>query len=192
MQNTQQNIQFLTPCTQGCWRTWAALRRFLASRTSSLEMRSLALEEIWAHSFSGNSYLPSWMLSNKVFWEKRRNKRWGLLSSFHWAAHEYNAFDVGLQQCAVASVTKRGWVLYLACLTRFSVLPSTVTSTTAHEGRVTAQHDVEDDAQTPQITALIVDCGLLVEGFHNFRRHVFGRSTLRWELEKEEGGVRRK
>lgn len=69
--------------------------------------------------------------------------------------------------------------MYLTRLTRFSVLPSTVTSTAAHEGRVTAKHDVKDDAQAPKITALIVDGGLLVEGFHNFRRHVFSRSTLR-------------
>jgi len=69
--------------------------------------------------------------------------------------------------------------MYLTRLTRFSVLPSTVASTAAHEGRVTAQHDVKDDAKAPKITALIVDSGLLVEGFHNFRSHVFSRSTLR-------------
>lgn len=31
-------------------------------------MRSLAAKEMWAQSFSGNSYLPSWMLSNSMFW----------------------------------------------------------------------------------------------------------------------------
>lgn len=57
----------LTPCTQGCCRTWAALSLCLASRTSSLEMRSLAAKEMWDQSLSGNSYLPSWMLSNSMF-----------------------------------------------------------------------------------------------------------------------------
>lgn len=34
-------------------------------------MRSLASLEMCAQSLSGNSYLPSWMLSNSLFWEKR-------------------------------------------------------------------------------------------------------------------------
>ena len=63
----------LTPCTQMCRSTWLALRRFLASRTRSLDIRSLALEEMWAQSFSGNSYFPSWILSNKVFWKWTNN-----------------------------------------------------------------------------------------------------------------------
>lgn len=58
----------LTPCTQGCLRTCAALRRSVASRTSSFEMRSLAPSVMWAQSFSGNSYLPCWMLSNRWLW----------------------------------------------------------------------------------------------------------------------------
>lgn len=70
----------LTPCTQGCCSTWLALRRLLASRTRSLDIRSLALEEMWAQSFSGNSYFPSWILSNKVFcggeWENVFLSRW--------------------------------------------------------------------------------------------------------------------
>lgn len=57
------------PCTQGCCRTWAALSLCLASRTSSLEMRSLAAKEMWDQSLSGNSYFPSWMLSNSMFWQ---------------------------------------------------------------------------------------------------------------------------
>lgn len=62
-----------TPCTQGCCRTWAALSLCLASRTRSLEMRSLAAKEMCAQSFSGNSYFPSWMLSNSMFW----GAQWG-------------------------------------------------------------------------------------------------------------------
>lgn len=61
----EEFIKTLTPCTQECLRTWAALRRRVASRTSSLDMRSLAPSVMWAQSFSGNSYLPCWMLSNR-------------------------------------------------------------------------------------------------------------------------------
>lgn len=66
----QTHRTILTPCTQGCWRTWAALRRRVASRTNSLDMRSLAPSVMWAQSFSGNSYLPCWMLSNKWLWRE--------------------------------------------------------------------------------------------------------------------------
>lgn len=55
------------PCTHGCCRTWAALSLCFASRTRSLEMRSLAPLEMCAQSLSGNSYLPSWILSNSLF-----------------------------------------------------------------------------------------------------------------------------
>lgn len=58
------DARILTPCTQGCLRTCAALRRSVASRTSSLEMRSLAPPVMWAQSLSGNSYFPCWILSN--------------------------------------------------------------------------------------------------------------------------------
>lgn len=54
-----------TPCTQGCLRTRAALRRRVASRTNSLEMRSLAPSVMRSQSLAGNSYLPCWMLSNR-------------------------------------------------------------------------------------------------------------------------------
>lgn len=37
-------------------------------------MRSLAAKEMWAQSFSGNSYLPSWMLSNSMFWRGHRER----------------------------------------------------------------------------------------------------------------------
>lgn len=36
------DVKILTPCTHECSRTCAALRRSVASRTSSFEMRSLA------------------------------------------------------------------------------------------------------------------------------------------------------
>lgn len=64
---SREGTSTLTPCTQGCSRTWAALSRFLASLTSSLEMRSLAPKEMCAQSLSGNSYFPSWMLSKSMF-----------------------------------------------------------------------------------------------------------------------------
>lgn len=60
-----------TPCTQGCLRTWAALRRRVASRTNSLDIRSLAPAVMWDQSFSGNSYFPCWILSNRLLWGER-------------------------------------------------------------------------------------------------------------------------
>lgn len=42
-------------------------------------MRSLAAKEMWAQSLSGNSYFPSWMLSNSMFWAGERshpNQTW--------------------------------------------------------------------------------------------------------------------
>lgn len=66
----------------------------------------------------------------------------------------------------------------MAGVTGLPVLPATVASTAAHEGRIAAQHDVQDDAQAPQVTALIVDGGLLVERLHHLGRHVFSRTAL--------------
>ena len=63
-------------------------------------------------------------------------------------------------------------VLYLASLAWLPVLPTTVASTAAHERRVATQHDVQDDPQAPQVAALIVDGGFLVERLHHFGRHV--------------------
>lgn len=88
----QIHRKILTPCTQGCWRTWAALRRRVASRTNSLDMRSLAPSVMWAQSFSGNSYLPCWMLSNKWLWKENISqypvKLKGLQNSKqHYSAH---------------------------------------------------------------------------------------------------------
>lgn len=53
-------------------------------------------------------------------------------------------------------------------------VPATVAATVAHEGRVAAEQDVEDDAQAPQVTALVVDAGLLTEGLHHLWGHVLG------------------
>lgn len=61
----------LTPCTHGWFKTSAALRRSVASRTRSLEMRSLALSVMWDQSLSGNSYFPCWMLSNRLLWGQK-------------------------------------------------------------------------------------------------------------------------
>lgn len=59
--------------------------------------------------------------------------------------------------------------------------PATVAPTAAHEGRVATQHDVEDDAEAPQVAALVVNGGLLAERFHHLWRHVLGGTTLRSE-----------
>lgn len=69
--------------------------------------------------------------------------------------------------------------LYLAGVAGFSKIPPTVSTAAADEGRIAAQHDVEDDAEAPQVTALIVDGGFLAEGLHNLRGHVLCRATLR-------------
>lgn len=61
----------------------------------------------------------------------------------------------------------------------FSEIPAAVAAAAAHEGRVAAQHDVEDDAQAPQVAALVVDGGFLAEGLHNLRGHVLCRAALR-------------
>lgn len=152
----------LTPCTQGCCSTWLALRRFLASRTRSLDIRSLALEEMWAQSFSGNSYFPSWILSNKVFC------RWREL-------HRQPSLFLLISHCERIKALK----CYLAGVTGFSQFPSTVTATSAHEGRITAQHDVEDNPEAPKVAALVVYCSLFTEGLNYFRCHVLCWATLR-------------
>lgn len=69
--------------------------------------------------------------------------------------------------------------LYLAGVAGFSKIPPTVTAAAADEGRIAAQHDVEDYSKAPQVTALIVDGGFLAEGLHDLRGHVLCRATLR-------------
>lgn len=150
----------LTPCSQGCCNTWLALRRFLASRTRSLDIRSLALEEMWAQSFSGNSYFASWMLSNKVFWKWKNN----------------SVIFVGSYFSALIVSRSKG---YLTDVTGFSQFPSTVATTAAYEGWIPAQHDVEDHSEAPQVAALVIDCRLFAEGLNDFRRHVFCWATLK-------------
>lgn len=64
-------------------------------------------------------------------------------------------------------------VVYLAGLAGLSPIPTAVCSTATHKGRVSTQHDVEDDAEAPQVTALIVDASFFIKGFHHLRGHVF-------------------
>lgn len=68
---------------------------------------------------------------------------------------------------------------YLASVAGLPEFPATVTPTAPHEGRVATQHDVEDDAEAPQVAALVVNGGLLAERFHHLWRHVLGGTTLR-------------
>lgn len=74
----------------------------------------------------------------------------------------------------------KDWLdLYLAGVAGLSKIPPTVTAAAADEGRVAAQHDVEDYSQAPQVAALIVDGGFLAEGLHHLGGHVLCRATLR-------------
>lgn len=57
-------------------------------------------------------------------------------------------------------------------------VPAAVAAAVAHEGRVAAEQDVEDDAQAPEVAALVVDTGLLAEGLHYLRGHVLRGAAL--------------
>lgn len=61
---------------------------------------------------------------------------------------------------------------YLAGVTRFSKLPATVPAAAADEGRIAAEHDVEDDSQAPEVAALVIDGSLFAEGLDYLRCHV--------------------
>lgn len=61
---------------------------------------------------------------------------------------------------------------YLAGSASFSPVPATVSATVACEGWAATQQDVEDDPETPKVTALVVEGGLVSEHLHYFRSHV--------------------
>lgn len=61
---------------------------------------------------------------------------------------------------------------YLAGSAGFSSLPATVSATVACEGRAAAQQDVEDDPETPKVTTLVVEGGLIGEHLHYFWSHI--------------------
>lgn len=74
----------------------------------------------------------------------------------------------------------KDWLeLHLAGVAGLSEVPPTVAAAAADEGRVAAQHDVEDYPKAPQVAALIIDGGFLAEGLHDLRGHVLCRATLR-------------
>lgn len=68
---------------------------------------------------------------------------------------------------------------HLAGRAGLAAVPAAVAATAAHEGRVATEQDVQDDAQAPQVAALVVDAGLLAEGLHHLRGHVLRRAALR-------------
>lgn len=68
---------------------------------------------------------------------------------------------------------------YLAGSAGFSTVPAAVSATVAREGGAAAQKDVEDHPETPKITALVVERGLISEHLHNFWSHVLCWATLR-------------
>lgn len=68
---------------------------------------------------------------------------------------------------------------HLAVVAGLPPVPATVSPAVTHEGGVPAQHDVEDHAETPQVTALVVDGGLFIERLYHFGSHVLRRAALR-------------
>lgn len=61
---------------------------------------------------------------------------------------------------------------YLASSAGFPPVPATVGAAVAREGGAAAQQDVEDDPETPKVTALVVEGGLVSEHLHYFWSHV--------------------
>lgn len=94
------DAKILTPCTHGCSRTCAALKRSVASRTSSFEMRSLAPSVMWAQSLSGNSYFPCWILSNNwlcggkdvIRWNQNNTRQDQIHNSKWWLENRRGVF----------------------------------------------------------------------------------------------------
>lgn len=61
------------------------------------------------------------------------------------------------------------------------LIPSALAAAVATEWRVTAQEDVHDDAEAPEVAPLVVDkvaFGVIHEGLDDLRRHEFSRSNL--------------
>ena len=75
-------------------------------------------------------------------------------------------------------MVKNSRASYLAGATGLSSVPAAVRPTVASEGGAPAQQDVEDDPQAPEVTALIVERGLVCEHLHHLRGHVLCRPTL--------------
>lgn len=63
---------------------------------------------------------------------------------------------------------------HLAGVAGLAAVPAAVRATVTHKGGVPAEHDVQDDAQAPQVAALVIDGRLLIKGFHHLRGHVLG------------------
>lgn len=57
-------------------------------------------------------------------------------------------------------------------------VPPAVLITVSCKGRGSAQQDVQDDPQTPEVTAFIVDTGVMVEGLHHLGGHELCRTAL--------------
>lgn len=84
----------------------------------------------------------------------------------------------GLVGCSGEGCTG-GPYSHLAGRAGLSAVPAAVAAAVAHEGRVAAKQYVEDDAQAPEVAALVVDAGFLAEGLHHLRGHVLSGTALR-------------
>lgn len=71
------------------------------------------------------------------------------------------------------------WCHYLAHSTDFSSVPAAVCPTISHKGGIAAQHYVQDDTQTPQITTFIVERSFFCKDFHHLGGHVLCGTTLK-------------
>lgn len=69
-------------------------------------------------------------------------------------------------------------VEYLAGSAGFPTVPATVSATVTCEWWATTQQDVEDYSETPEVTALVIEGGLVCEHLYYFWSHVLCRATL--------------
>lgn len=68
---------------------------------------------------------------------------------------------------------------HLAVVAWLPLIPATPGSTVTRERRRSTEQDVKDNAETPQITAFIINTDLLIKCLHHLGGHVLCRATLK-------------
>ena len=71
---------------------------------------------------------------------------------------------------------------HLTRLARLAGVPAAVVAAVDVERRVAAQHDVEDDAEAPQVALLVVRPRHVLPHVHHLGRHELGRADRRLQL----------
>jgi len=74
----------------------------------------------------------------------------------------------------VSALLNTGEEQLLTGLTVLSPAPSTIGAAVSIEGRITAEQNVHNNAETPKIATFVVIIGLADESFNYFRRHELG------------------